>query len=56
MTSAIEEAASAGNVSRCIELLPCAVTEFERFKTIVNRTRWLKLQTTPVVLRMTVDD
>ena len=56
MTSAMEEAASAGNVSRCIALLPCAVKEFERFKTIVNRTGWLKLQTTPVVLRMTVDD
>jgi PAS domain S-box-containing protein len=52
----IEEAASAGNVSRCVELLPQAVEEFEQFKIIVNRTDWLKLQTIPVVLRMTVDD
>jgi PAS domain S-box-containing protein len=56
ITSTIEEAASAGNLSRCIELLPSAVKEFEQFKAIVNRTGWLKLQITPVVLRMTVDD
>jgi HPt (histidine-containing phosphotransfer) domain-containing protein len=56
INSAIEEAASAGNVSRCIELLPRAVKEFERFETIVNRTGWLKIQTQPVVLRMTGND
>jgi signal transduction histidine kinase/FixJ family two-component response regulator len=56
ITLSIEESACAGNVSRCSELLPCAAEEFERFKTIVNRTGWLKVHTTPVVLRMTVDD
>ena len=56
ITSDIEEAASVADVTLCIELLPRAVKEFERFKAIVNRTGWLKLQTTPVVLRMTVDD
>ena len=49
IASAIEETASAGNVSRCIELLPRAVKEFEQFKTVVERTGWLKLQATPVV-------
>jgi len=56
ITLSIEEAAFAGDVSRCAELLPRAVEEFERFKTIVSRTGWLKIHTTPVVLRMTVDD
>jgi HPt (histidine-containing phosphotransfer) domain-containing protein len=56
ITSAIEESARAGNVSRCIELLSHAVKEFGRFKTIVERTGWLKLQKAPVVLRMTIDD
>jgi PAS domain S-box-containing protein len=54
--SAIELAASAGDSERCIELLPHASEEFERFKTIVQQIGWLKLQTQPVVLRMTDDD
>jgi HPt (histidine-containing phosphotransfer) domain-containing protein len=53
---AIEQAVSAGDLDRCIELLPRAAEEFERFKTIVQQTGWLKLQTQPVVLRMTNDD
>jgi PAS domain S-box-containing protein len=56
ITSAIEEAGKAGNLNRCIELLPCAAKEFERFKTIVDRTGWLELQTAPVVLRMNGND
>jgi CheY-like chemotaxis protein/HPt (histidine-containing phosphotransfer) domain-containing protein len=56
ITSAIEEAGSAGSLNRCIELLPRAAKEFERFKTIVDRAGWLKFQTAPVVLRMNGDD
>jgi HPt (histidine-containing phosphotransfer) domain-containing protein len=56
ITSAIEEAGKAGSLNRCIELLPCAAKEFERFKTIVDRTGWLELQTAPVVLRMNGND
>jgi len=56
ITSAIEAAASTGNVSLCVELVPRAVKEFERFKTIVERTEWLKLKKAPVILRMTAND
>jgi len=56
ITLDIEEAGRAGNLNRCIELLPFAAKEFERFKTIVDRAGWLKLQTKPVVLRMNGDD
>jgi PAS domain S-box-containing protein len=56
ITLAIEEAGSAGDLNRCIELLPRATMEFERFKTIVDGTGLLKLKRKPVVLRMNGDD
>jgi PAS domain S-box-containing protein len=56
VASAIERAGSAGDINLCIDLLPRAAKEFERFKNITQRTGWLKLQTQPVVLRMTGDD
>jgi PAS domain S-box-containing protein len=56
ITSAIEQAGSTGNLNSCVELLPRAASEFERFKTIVDRAGWLMLDPAPVVLRMVVDD
>ncbi len=54
--SAIEQAGSAGDLILCTELLPRAAEEFERFKAIVQKIGWLKLQAQSVVLRMTGDD
>ena len=37
----IERAGAAGQLDRCGELLPCAVEEFERVKTAVERSAWM---------------
>jgi CheY-like chemotaxis protein/HPt (histidine-containing phosphotransfer) domain-containing protein len=55
IASAIERAGSEGDLNLCIQLVTRAAGEFERFKTIVEETGWLKLQT-PVVLRMSDND
>ena len=39
----------------CSELVTQAAVEFDQFKTILQETEWLKLQT-PVVLRMSDND
>jgi HPt (histidine-containing phosphotransfer) domain-containing protein len=38
---AMERAGAAGQLMRCGELLPCAVEEFERFKTTLERAGWV---------------
>jgi PAS domain S-box-containing protein len=53
---AVEQAVIAGQLDQCVELVDCAVDEFERFKNILEKTGWVELQKTPVVLRMTSND
>ena len=55
IASAIEQAANAGDLSHCPDLLARAVSEFDRFKTIVQQTGLIKFEE-PVVLRMSDND
>jgi PAS domain S-box-containing protein len=55
VASTIEQAGSAEDLNLCSELVTQAAVEFDQFKTIVQETEWLKLQT-PVVLRMSDND
>ena len=53
---AMERAGSAGKLDQCAELLPRVVEEFERFKSVLERTGWVQTPMTKVFSRMTSDD